>query len=245
MSKTNDYIEKLKNQTDWIPFLLAESNLPGPRGNLELMAAVADCGDEAMFKKLIDADRHEGSTTANEFLPCCGVVGLGSLLALKNMDGLPLVRSYANDERWRLREAAAMALQRWGKADMPVLLDEMLIWAGGTYFDQRAAAAGLCEPALLKRPVDAERVLAILDHITATIPMVSDRKDEKFRALRQGLAYCWSVAVAALPEEGKTLMEKWMVSPDQDIRWLMKENLKKHRLVKIDAAWTAAWLAKI
>jgi hypothetical protein len=50
--------------------------------------------------------------------------------------------------------------------------------------------------------------------------------------------------VAALPDEGKTLMEKWMVNPDSDIRWLMKENLKKNRLVKIETAWTAAWMAK-
>jgi hypothetical protein len=43
--------------------------------------------------------------------------------------------------------------------------------------------------------------------------------------------------VAALPGEGKALMEKWMGATDPDIRWIMKENLKKSRLVRMDAAW--------
>ena len=38
-------------------------------------------------------------------------------------------------------------------------------------------------------------------------------------------------------------MEKWLVSPDPDIRWIMRENLKKNRLVRMDAAWVARWPA--
>ena len=49
---------------------------------------------------------------------------------------------------------------------------------------------------------------------------------EVFRVLRQGLGYCWSVPVVALPEAGKALMEKWSADPDKEIRWIMKENLK-------------------
>jgi len=36
---------------DWEPYLLAHANLPGPRGNLELAASVADQGDEAQFRR--------------------------------------------------------------------------------------------------------------------------------------------------------------------------------------------------
>ena len=32
-------------------------------------------------------------------------------------------------------------------------------------------------------------------------------------------------------------MEKWLTSSDKDIRWIMKENLKKNRLVRMDADW--------
>jgi hypothetical protein len=51
------------------------------------------------------------------------------------------------------------------------------------------------------------------------------------------MGYCWSVAVAALPEAGKPMMEKWLSSEYKDIRWMMKENLKKNHLVKIDPKW--------
>ena len=136
-----------------------------------------------------------------------------------------------------------MALQRWGDADMAGLLAAMTDWAAGNPLEQRAAAAALCEPRLLRRPEHAAAVLHILDEITASIPQISERKTDAFKTLRQGLGYCWSVAVAALPETGKPLMEHWLVSPDPDIRWIMRENLKKNRLVQMDAAWVTQWRA--
>jgi len=33
------------------------------------------------------------------------------------------------------------------------------------------------------------------------------------------------------------MMEKWLDSQNKDIRWMMKENLKKNRLIKMDADW--------
>ena len=81
----------------------------------------------------------------------------------------------------------------------------------------------------------------IANPITASIPQISERKTDAFKTLRQGLGYCWSVAVAALPETGEPLMEHWLVSPDPDIRWIMRENLKKDRLQRMDAGWVKAW----
>jgi len=43
--------------------------------------------------------------------------------------------------------------------------------------------------------------------------------------------------VSALPETGKPMMEKWLGSPNKNIRWVMNENLKKNRLVRMDANW--------
>lgn len=65
-----------------------------------------------------------------------------------------------------------------------------------------------------------------------------DRKDEGFAALKKGLAYCWSVAIVGYPEEGKQRFEKWVACDDRDISWIMKENLKKDRLRKMDREWT-------
>ena len=94
-----------------------------------------------------------------------------------------------------------MALQRWGDADMPGLLAAMAEWADGSPWEQRAAAAGLCEPRLLKRPAHGPQSCASWMRSRPTIAQITDRKSDTFRTLRQGLAYCWSVAVVA----GETL----------------------------------------
>jgi hypothetical protein len=124
-----------------------------------------------------------------------------------------------------------MALQRWGDVDMPGLILEMRLWSAESVLEQRAAAAALCEPRLLVQVEFTRAVLEILDGITLSIGEMEKRKNNDFRTLRKTLAYHWSVAAAALPEAGNPLMEKWLVSPDQDIRWIMKDNLSKVRLV--------------
>ncbi len=300
--------------SEWEPYLLAHSNLPGPRGNLELAQAAAEEGTEAQFRRWAALGPDVApENTPQCFLAFCGVVGLGASLrgavfatkqspahggdcfanTARNDSPLQTLRALAADPRWRIREAVAMALQRWGDADMAGLLAEIAVWATGNPWEQRAAAAALCEPRLLKNPEHAAAVLSILDQITTTIttPARSETGQsgaarsetgqsgaaqsetgqsgaarsetgqsgaarsetgqsretglsgrDAFKTLRQGLAYCWSVAVVALPDAGKPLMEKWLASPDPDIRWIMRENLKKNRLVKMDAGWVARWL---
>lgn len=246
MSKIDQYRQTLRSLADWEPYLLAGSGLPGPRGNIELAQAVADEGDEPLFRHLLAFDAAVAPTnTPQEFLAFCGVVGLGRLVAEGRRDLLPALRRHANDPRWRMREGVAMALQRWGRVDMDGLLAEMALWSRGTFLEQRAAAAGLCEPALLDDPVHAQRTLQILDAITAAVAQSEDRRDEDFQALRKGLAYCWSVAVAANPQAGKPMMERWLVNDDRDVRWIMRQNLAKKRLARIDSAWVAAWQTRL
>ncbi len=246
MSRFEHYRQVLRNLPDWEPYLLSESGLPGPRGNIELAQAAADVGDEARFLRLLTFDAGRAPTnTPHEFLAFCGAVGLGRLIAEGRRDLLPLLRRHANDPRWRMREAVAMALQRWGAADMPGLLAEMAAWARGSYLEQRAAAAALCEPALLREPTAGARVLALLDAITAGVELAPERRSEDFQALRKGLAYCWSVAVAAQPEVGLPLMERWCASPDHDVRWIMRQNLGKQRLIRVAPDWAAAWRAAL
>jgi 3-methyladenine DNA glycosylase AlkC len=243
MSKIDDYRQTLRTLDDWEPFLLRESGLPGPRGNLELAHAVAEEGDAALFQRLRSFDPLQAPTNSPyEFLAFCGVLGLGKLIAQGQRAALEELRAYASDPRWRVREAVAQALQTYGDADMDALLNEMEAWSQGSPLEQRAAAAALCEPRLLVEPAQVERVLHILDRITASLLEVEDRKSDAFQALRKGLAYCWSVAVAAHPAAGKPLMEKWLASDDKDVRWIMKQNLKKNRLARMDATWVARWM---
>lgn len=133
-----------------------------------------------------------------------------------------------------------MALQCWGDVNMGALLDEMRLWAAGTCLEKRAAAAAICEPRLLKQAGHAGRVFDILERAMEGITTGAERKSEGYIALRKGLAYCWSVAVAAYPEVGKAAFERWLTCADQDARWVLKQNLTKNRLVKMDAGWVKA-----
>ena len=246
MSKVDSYRQILHTLDHWDPFLLQESGLPGPRANLELLQAVADEGSEAQFRHWLTLGPDQAPVNSPEqFLAVCGVVGLGRLLAEGHGEVLPILRGYASDPRWRMREGVAMALQRLGDCDMDALLAEMAAWSRGNWLEKRAAAAGLCEPRLLTRPHHTQRVLQLLDDITASVAASRDRKGDAFKTLRQALGYCWSVAVAALPAEGKAAMEKWLPAADPDVAWIMKENLKKKRLQRIAPAWVDALSASL
>jgi HEAT repeat protein len=244
--KREAYRQTLQALSDWDAFLLKESGLPGPRANLELVQVVADEGDAARFQRYLTFTPDRAPVNTPEvFLAVCGVVGLGRLLAEGDADHLVVLRILANDPRWRVREAVAMALQRWGDADLPALLKAMNDWISGTLLERRAAAAAMCEPRLLRDPKSAQRVLKLLDKVTTSIVRETDRKAEDFKTLRQAMGYCWSVAVAALPSEGKVALGKWLSSTDPDVRWIMRENLKKNRLKVMDAAWVKQNLERL
>jgi hypothetical protein len=246
VNKTDQYRAKLKMLKDWDEFLLKESGLPGPRGNIELAQVVADEGDVALYTRYITFDAARAPTNSPyEFLAFCGVVGLGRLVAEGQAQHLATLRACASDPRWRIREGVAMALQRVGDRDMDLLLREMKRWSAGNMLEQRAAAAALCEPRLLRNHKQIEQVFLILDKITASVARVENRKSDEFIALKKGLGYCWSVAVAALPAIGKKKMEKWFASKDRDIIWVMRENLKKNRLARADSSWVTKWQAQL
>jgi hypothetical protein len=242
MSKIDEYQVRIRSLRDWDAYLLRESGLPGPRGNIELAQAVANEGDRQLFLRYLAYDADIAPVNSPyEFLAFCGALGLGRLLAEGDVRLLTTLRTLASDPRWRMREAVAMALQRLGDANMGQLIDAMKTWSLGTPLEQRAAVAAICEPRLLRKAKYTREVLQILDTITTRLESVIDRHKDDFVVLRKGLGYCWSVAVAALPVEGKAMMEKWLGKQDKDIQWVMQENLKKIRLVRMDAQWVEHW----
>ena len=246
MSRVDEYRLKLKELQDWTPFLLKNSGLPGPRGNLELAEAVAEQASRTQVEQFLSIpfERAPGNS-AQVFLVICGVTALGKMAARGEPAQLPRLRAFASDTRWRIREAVAIALQYFGDADMPSLLKEMAKWSGGNWYEKRAAAAALAEPRLLKEPAVASQVLRIFDRITEDMATEKAPRDESFKVLRQSMGYCWSVAASSLPAEGKATMEKWLPSTNPDVRWVMKENLKKNRLLRMDARWTENWRRKL
>lgn len=220
------YRQELRELKRWEPYLHKHSGLPGPRANLELVAAVAEEGDADRLWRL--------SASTDEFLALCGTAGLGRIALMEPETVMKWLHELASDPRWRVREGVALALQRFGREHMDRLLAEMRAWANETPFIQRAAAAALCEPDLLRRPEDTVEVLIILDHITKSFGAAVNRKDEGFQALRKALGYCWSVAAAASPPNARPYIEKWLQSTDKDIAWVMKSNLGKARMAGFD-----------
>jgi hypothetical protein len=235
MTKRDQYVVALSRVSEKATFLRQHSGLPGPRGNLELVQAAADVGAEADFREWLVLG--SGDAPTDEFLAVCGVVGLGRLAAQGREDFTEELHQHAADPRWRVREGVAMALQRVGDADMEQLLSIAGRWIDDRPYVQRAAVAAVAEPRLLRDRGAAAAALDLIDRATANLVAIADRRSDEFRVLRQALAYCWSVVVAEAPELGRPRMEYWVGSTDPDVRWVMKENLKKARLLRLDPAW--------
>jgi hypothetical protein len=246
MSKIEDYRKQLQELRDWTPFLLKESGLPGPRGNLELAQAFSEVANRPQIEAYLAIPEKEApENSARVFLVFCAVSTLGRLAAEGDRAQLGRLRTFASDPRWRIREAVAIGLQKFGDAHMDALLKEMRGWAAGNRFEQRAAVAAVAEPRLLKEPSVGVEALKLLELITASVETSTDPGAKSFRVLRQALGYCWSVVVAAYPATGKPRMAAWLKSQSSDVRWIMHENLKKNRLMKMDAAWVKRSLSQL
>jgi hypothetical protein len=232
-------------ETYLLDYLTSNSNLPGPRGNLELAEAFGDaiarCAAHDKLYHLCQTMTQVSADEApagdpREFIPFCGTVGIGALGAASPTlfdKAMTALRALANDTRWRMREAVPMALQRLTATHRQKVLSALEQWAAeGSLLEMRAAAAGVAEPALLKDSATARAALELHETILERVSELDNRKSDEFRALRKGLGYTLSVVMQALPEEGFALMRQLAAAQDKDVLWIVRENLKKNRLVK-------------
>ncbi|GAB2473041.1 HEAT repeat domain-containing protein [Xylanimonas ulmi] len=148
------------------------------------------------------------------------------------------LRAHATDGSWRVREATAMALQRVGDAEPAALRSLVRAWAQDPHpLVRRAAVAGVCEPRLLRDPATATAALAACQTATALLARApaDARRDPDVRTLRQGLGYCWSVAVASDPSRGVPLFQALERDhpQDVDVAWIVRENRRKSRLRRV------------
>jgi len=244
--KRDAYVARLEAGEDPEAIALAESGLPGPRGNLELVGAL---GDAAPADALIRwASLGPDAVSGNEprtVLAVAGLDGLGRLLGEGRADVLPLLRSRADDPRWRVREGVAMALQRWADRDPDAAFTAAETWATEGPYAQRAAVAAVCEPRLLRAAPFAARAVRLVDGVTASLAARTERRGDDVVALRKALGYGWSVAVVGAPEAGRPAFERWLGDTDPDIRWIVRENLRKDRLRRLDPGWVEACLARV
>lgn len=177
MSKSDTYRTKLASLPDWDASLLQASGLPGPRAHLELVNVAAEMSSEAQVQHWLTFK----ANTPAEYLALCGTVGLGKWIAQGKRKYLKTLRTCAADPRWRIREGVAMALQHWGDQDFGVVLDELETWRDGNLYEQRAIAAAVCEPRLLRpttknAAANLKRVLKLPDGITRDFPKAKIEK---------------------------------------------------------------------
>ncbi len=75
-------------------------------------------------------------------------------------------------------------------------------------------------------------VCAVVTDALASRPR-DQRRDPAVRTLRQGLGYCWSVAVAADPRRGLPAFTALADTADPDVAWIVRENRRKNRLARL------------
>src|SRR5260370_23788974 len=99
----HDRAELKKRRGEWEPYLKANSGLPGPRANLELVTAVGEEADADLLWRL--------SASSDEFLALSGTAGLGRLAKTEPDTVLPWLKELAVDPRRRARGAVADAAE--------------------------------------------------------------------------------------------------------------------------------------
>ncbi|HUU61498.1 MAG TPA: hypothetical protein VMX37_03850 [Acidimicrobiia bacterium] len=228
-------------------FLREHSNLPGPRGNLELAWQFADlvaaraAGNRAaavweVVTDLAAVGPDEAPTgDPGEFVAFCGTLAAAGFAgeASRQADVWQTLRRAAEDPRWRLREAAAQGIQRALALDRPGTLAVLGKWAaGGGWLLLRVVAAGIADPPLLADRVLAAAALRLHEVVCGRFTAATNPRDPDFRVLRQGLGFTLSVVVAAAPEPGFTLLRRLAALADRDLAWVLRSNLGKARLAR-------------
>ncbi len=228
--------------------LVAGSNLPGPRGNLELAWAFADSAgaqgaDPELWAALLRwsalSEQVAPTNDPREFLPFCALQGLAALYRYRDPQGrqqiMAVLRRSAADGRWRMREGTAMGLQRiaeWDFATVQRVVEEWI--EGATLAEQRAILAALAHPPILDRPERVSFCLDVSDRVLEGVTGLdrAARKTPEFDVLIKGLSYALSVFVAPAPQAGFAFLRRWAVVADPDVRRVVKTNLGKARLAK-------------
>jgi hypothetical protein len=242
-----DEFLKTDNEGPMREYLASNSNLPGPRGNLEMAYAFAEITESysskypekmcALATGLAKVSASEAPVNdPKELIPFCGALAIGALGSthgLFRLNAFALLKKLADDSRWRTREGVAMGIQKLIAKQGKKTLKELDGWiVKNEWLAMRAVAAGVAEPALLKDEEIAKDALELHKKIFAQILGTGERKSAEFKTLRQALGYSLSVVVCAFPDEGFAYMRQIAKSHDADVLWVLRENLKKNRLVK-------------
>jgi len=218
------------------------SGLPGPRANLELAAALGDlaAGADAAGRRLLlqwarlGPDEAPHGTRA-EYVPVAALCALGVLAVgpSERERYTEVLRAAAIDPRWRMREAAALGLQRLGELDTPGLCALLRPWlADASDLQLRLVMVTVAHPPIL----DDAGVRAVgWDAAERALERVRGHHTEDAETLRilvAALSFTPSVYAAAEPREGFRRLARWAEAREVAVKKLVVANLRKARLAK-------------
>jgi len=233
---------------DLIAYLAAESSLAGPRTNQDLTEAfarairefaVADREDRRILWDLcveLACISPEDAPTSepHESLSVCGVRGIAAMGTVSPgcvKAALRKLAESAEDPRWRVRDAVAIGLRDLLARHRDVTVSELNGWVeGGSWSAMQTVAAGVADADLLREPDLAEAALMLHRKIMIRVYTAGERESEDFQALRKTLGCTLSRVVAALPSSGFEYLQQVSTLDDQEIRWIVRENLKDNHL---------------
>jgi hypothetical protein len=233
-------------------YLLDQSNLPGKRGNIELAFSFADYIEENYIiedklmlldycTKLISENKKEREVVGNEeFLTFCGIVALGRIGKIdkdQREEIIEILKTNAQDERWRVRESVAMAIQELLMSINPMeTIRRLREWTReDNYLILRAVAAGLADPRLMENSEIAKESLDLHKLIITKIAENQCKmRDEDFKVLVKGLCYTLSVVITGIEGEGFAYLGELVKDKNPVIKKIAKENLKKNRLKRLN-----------
>jgi hypothetical protein len=226
-----------------IDYLKVNSRLPGPRANLELLYQFIENATDSEIDNCMSIADSITLNSPSEFVLVCGVATLIKRTAMLHGTVDIDLSIYTNHESWRIRESVCIGFQKSKPYLSP---DEMMKnlskFKNGSALDKRAYFATLCDPILLNDYIKSSEVLSYLLEVTIDCFNLSDKIDSELTVLRKALGYCWSVAICADEAYGKQTFEKLLdYTESKHILWIVKENLKKNRLIKLDAEWVETW----
>ena len=149
-----------------IDYILQNSHLPGPRGNLELLYSFSKNPDNVIVQQCLSFINDDTANSPDEFAGMCGIVGY----AVLHQDNIPetirFLRKYASHNSWRIREAVAIGIQEIAGYNMDLIINELGLWTNGNALEKRAVMAALCEPKLLNDKNTNFIILGYLEKIT-------------------------------------------------------------------------------
>jgi hypothetical protein len=217
------------------------SGLPGPRANLELAAALGDAAasaDAAGRRLLLEWARltpdEAPHGTRAEYVPVAALCALGVVAAqpVERDACVTALHDAASDPRWRLREAAALGLQRLGELDSPVLVELLRPWADDSDLVVRLVMVTAAHPPILDR-ADVRAVgWDAADHALERVRRRRTESAETLRVLTAALSFAPSVYAAAEPREGFRRLGRWAEARELAVKKLVAANLRKARLAR-------------